>query len=562
MGLHDGPLIVGWDFVAGTGDIWQIVSDVTSKVHTETPIGGHTIKFFDGVYWPEDGLVYIVGQDAQTINGQQIHGKIWTWNGTTLTVDRTFEATGSSRFHATTIVVFGGDLYVGIANMPDGNAAGFKVFRKTATKDWTQVFASTSSSFEGIRVLREDNSQLLALPAKKSGSGANPAGYYYSSDGTSWNAGDAVDGDLDPTFLFWDSGNSKWRWGGDSGPPATIHQYTASTLDGAWVNTNEDLGEEVGAGEIGIGDGVWYTQLAATSASSKWDGSTWSTWFDLLGVVTIGYNVARATPRYTLGSWYTPVVDFNAAQGSYYKDTTRYLYGGSWSAGSAVIPTELPDTWDIVQIEPRKWGSGPFCDETESGTTVFDGSHLEIDGTQGLSTPSYYDLQFGSTCSAVPTDWDMQIEVELTKLPALHDVNGARLVFWAYNPATERKVAVALSKQGIAVYGLDTYAELIPNSAIFAEGDTVTLKLTVLSSDTDHQRAYLSLIKDGAALRVGFGSYEKADGATGRIHVEAVGTPETPVQVNLAAVRLRDHDFDPGTDPDSIDDTKPVAGIA
>lgn len=560
MGLQDGPLIVGWDFAANTGDIWQIVDDVTSKVHTETPLGGHAIRFFDGVYWPEDGDVYIVGQDAETINGQKIHGKIWRWDGTTLTVDRTFEALGAGdRYHVTTIVVFGDDLYAGVANMLGGTPTGFKVYRKTATKTWTPVLASTSTSFEGVRVVREDNSQLLVLPAKKQGSGTNPAGYYYSSDGTDWSTGDAVDGDLDPAFLFWDSVNSKWRWCGAGA--LDMDEYTASALDGAWAFQSQ-IFAEVGAGEIGSADGVWYTQFAGITESSKWNGAAWSKWFDLTGTPTMGYNVARATPRFTLGHWYTPTAEINAGQGSWYKDTTRYLYGTAWTVGSGLVPTELPDTWDTLQIEPYKWGLGPFCDETESGTTVFPGSYLEIDGTQGLSTPSYYDLQFGSTCSAVPTDWDMQIDVELTKLPALHDVNGARLVFWVYNPTTERKAAIALSKQGIAVYGLDTYAELVPNSNIFSEGDTVRIKLTVLSSDTDHQRAYLSLVKDGATLRVGFASYEKADGATGRIHIEAVGAPETPVQVNLEAVRLRDHAFDPGTDPDSIDDTKPVAGIA
>jgi hypothetical protein len=568
MALTDGPLIVGYDFSSGAGEIWQIQAGGITKIKTLPQAGAIQYRFYDGVYWPEDDAVYIVGESRQTINGQIIDGKIWRFDGTDLTEDYPGSAQfGDDNYAITTITLFNNELYAGGKYVDSGSTKGAYVYNKATTSgSWTTAYSLSSTAVEGVRVLREDNGFLLLIPKVPYGNSA-PAGYYYTTDGASWSQGSDINSSYDPCIMFWDSVSSKWRWGGHDGDLGAIQEYTTSTSDlsqnPSWGYDNQ-FAAEPNAGEIGkTSTPQWQTLVDFGTAVRQWTGSKWEDRFSIVGAASVGYDSARAAIREYLGTWYVATMEQAASNAYYYKDGTSYTFGVATTAASAVVPITIPDTWDILQIEPYKWGVvGPFCDETESGTTVYLGSHLEIDGTQGLGVPSYYDLQFGSTCSAVPTDWDMQLDVELTKLPALHDVNGARLVFWAYNPTTERKAAIALSKQGIAVYGLDTYAELVPNSNIFAEGDTVRIKLTVLSSDTDHQRAYLSVVRDGATLRVGFPSYENADGATGRIHVEAVGTPETPVQVNLEAVRLRDHAFDPGTDADSIDDTKPVAGIA
>ena len=153
----------------------------------------------------------------------------------------------------------------------------------------------------------------------------------------------------------------------------------------------------------------------------------------------------------------------------------------------------------------------------------------------------------------------MHIGLELTKIPALFDDDGARIIVWVQNATQSRKTAVAISKQGISYYGMETYSDLDDQARYyFAEGQTLTLKLTGLD-DTDDHHAYLATA--GTSIyKKGFQSYY-LPGSASKVGIEVVGTALNSPSINVLSIQIRTHDYDPQTDPISINNTKPLAEI-
>lgn len=576
MGLSDGPLIVGYEQIPPAaeklGKVYQIQSGVVVDLHSEF-LASHQISFIEACYWATDGKVYIVGSDKDLL-ANYTHGVVWTWDGTSLTQVHVFPATvAKDDYTVTCIAEFGGALYVGAKEYPGATASGGRVWRLTTPGGaWTEVHNFLAPS-EGPVFLKELQGQLFVVYSKRTTGPPVPASFYYSSTGDlgSWVAGPWVNGGVStvsPRHIFWDG--SQWVYEElASGFPASLNRYTASALGGPWSGPTIWFGVNfLGRPYQGPG-GDWFLVLPSFAGSlvTKWNpaASSWDTYRSEAFAFNCSAFSAPSIGGAYGGSVYVPIYSPKTNGGGhscFAKDTDPavLLPDPDWAVPCAFVPTPVgPSAWDVLEIEPSDWGSGPFCDETVSGNVVVTpGSDIEIIGDQGLDTPSYYELQLGPTCPDLPDDWDAQFELEIVSLPRLKDDDGTRITIWVHDVDLGRKTMIGLSKQGVSVYKMDEYSDSLSGSEIaLDDGDAVTLKLTGLGSDPLH-RSYLA-VEGSLVYRRGFENFYKT-GATNTIRIEAVGSPEIPASVKVKAIRVRTHAFS-STDPLSINNIRPKAVI-
>jgi hypothetical protein len=570
MALWDGPHFVGWanypmDLNTGHGFIYQLQSGVPTMVHQET-IANHQITFVDGLYWATDSKMYVIGgdRDNNSLN-KETAGTVWTWDGSTLVVDQTFSAAipaFNDNFTIFCIKEFNGALYICVNESPGGSFSGGRVYRKSSPAGaWTEVHSFIVPGDGPPWLLHEELGELFVM-YNNEGS-PNPAAWRSpTGDPGSWVPVAGPPPSLySGTYIFFDG--TWWITGEDRpGFPFGSHKYFwANTLAGPWNGPTALISLFLLSGEMSTVGGQRYWSKFNDANIYKWVLGSWVSYRAEAGVM----QASLYGPRNNAGLWdgdeyFCLNISGDASYGKNLDSAVSF--GDPWFDVSSFVPTPTtPPTWDIVDIEVVDWGTGPFCDETAVGDVVVHGGfYLEIDGSSGLDNPSYYELEFGGACPALPDDWDMQIEFTATKLPKLQDFDGTRSVIWLHNTTTERKVGFYFSEQGIAVLGLDTYVTLLENSRGYVtEGDQVLLKVTGLGSDVDNQRAYISVIAAGGIFRRGFMSYNKV-GAVDKLHIEATGSPERPSVLNVSSIKIKTHLFVQG-DLNSIESTKPEAAI-
>lgn len=578
MGLGDGPLFVGTNLGQGDGEIYQLQTGGLVSVHLESPGAPFdSITFSDGVLWSADGNVYLVGNHYDSAFGGW-HGKIWKWDGTTLTLDQTFTippAFGAD-YGCPTITEYKGALYVARHNNPGGlivSPPGSVVYKKTTPDGaWNLVLDLSTTNANGAKCLRVDNGYLLCIEEGAPGSPFFNKIYYTTvGDLGTWSFDTPGKPGWDPSYLFWDSVNSVWQYGEYDLFSASTDRYSVPALGGGWVGPANVL-EGPTAGEVGdkSASSLWDLIHNNDPTGLEWNGVAWSPplWLTLSSAAIIAIDNSRGTIREWGGDFYTLMQRSDFFQTEYYKDSVAGAipFPDPLFQGSAFIPVTVgPPVWDVIDIQPSDWSSAPFCDQDVEGTVTYGSDYMEIQGDLGFDTPSKYVLLFGGCRPAVPIDWDMQIDIELIKLPKLHNLNEARLLVIGAGESGDRLVGVSLSLQGIAHLSgyeeneTNTYGELVPDSDVYLrDGDTITLKLTGLGSDPQG-RAYIAIETPLGVYRKGFESFGSPGGPSSDfVLVEAVGKGGDPVIARLKGWRIRDHAFS-ADDSASIENTKPVA---
>lgn len=571
MALSDGPLIVGYKTIPADpnttpGIICQLQSGGPTIIHEESA-ANHKIEFIDGHYWSADGKVYLVGSDYDS-PPQLGNGRVWTWDGTSLAIDRSFPAAVlQDDFLVSCITEFNGALYIGVHNIVAGTPTGGRVYRQTAPgTGWVEVFNFLFGTIEGPVFLKEVQGQLFVCLDTQNVVGAFSFAYSPTGDPGSWVLGPWVGGGIayGPRSVFWDGVQWVYTCVDQTGfPLLSVAWFTAPVLGGPWAGPTVIIGTG-DTGKIFTDGADWYTTMNNQPHTFKWDreAGSWSSWRAEPVAVNASPTLRANDGALHDGSVYLPL---NLLGDAFYGkdlDPPVALPNTTVFVPNSFISTPTaPPVWDVVDIEPADWGAGPFCDETTSGSvTVHAGSALEIRGNLGLDTPSYYELQFGPTCPDLPDDWDIQVELELTSLPSLKDDDGDRLFIWVHDSDLSRKTRIGLSRQGISIYKMDAYSDLVEGSSIALEnGATVTLKLTGRGSDSPFYRSYLSVQGQGVAYKHGFASYYKT-GPTSTLRIEAVGSPSLPSIVKVLSIKGRTHSF-ALDDPLSIDCIKPEAVI-
>jgi hypothetical protein len=565
MGLYDGPLFVGpnafpVDANTTAADIYQIQSGGAALIHQELQMN-YRMGFYDGHYWSADGKVYIIGGYRVSLSGWS-DGVIWTWDGTTLTPE--FIVPGSvvkDNYSFLCIEEFNGALYAAHINVPAGSPLGGVVFRKAAPgAPWLPVHSYAGTS-DGPVYLKASGGQLVVVYDSRGI--PMPNSFYYSPTGDpgSWIGEPWFNPapNAEPRFTFYNG--SEWvHTFAVSGFPPTFETWFSPALGGPWGGPVIILQGDCGRAYQGTVASDWYVMLANDPSVYKYAGAgNWVPW--RTEVFNIRARIAGSPCDGGVhdGDVYTPMFASTNMSYAINLDPSIQFPDPNFFNPAAFISTPVgPPAWDILDIESSDWGTGPFCDEDTANTTVHAGSHLEITADKGSTDPAYYELSFGLTCPDLPDDWDLQLDLELDAIPRLHDDDEARLVISVHETNTSRKTAIQITSQGVAVYGMDEYSDLIPGSNSYVTDGEVTLKLTGLGTDPE-QRSYLAL-ESTLRYQRGFPSYLKT-GSVDKLRIEAVGTVLKPTSVKVKAIRVRTHLFDPEVDPYSIDAVRPKAVI-